>query len=68
MTARFVLLQVVGVPTVKFVAGEKLQTSAQELARKAASAAEAAIEASGQKSAAVEVKVLLVPISFDLSK
>ncbi|CAG9535611.1 unnamed protein product [Cercopithifilaria johnstoni] len=46
--------RVIGVPTVKFVGGEKLQSTAQELARKAANAAEAAIEASGQKSAAVE--------------
>uniref|UniRef100_A0A8R1XPR5 DZF domain-containing protein n=1 Tax=Onchocerca volvulus TaxID=6282 RepID=A0A8R1XPR5_ONCVO len=46
--------RVIGVPTVKFVGGEKLQNTAQELARKAANAAEAAIEASGQKSAAVE--------------
>uniref|UniRef100_A0A0R3S5U1 DZF domain-containing protein n=1 Tax=Elaeophora elaphi TaxID=1147741 RepID=A0A0R3S5U1_9BILA len=46
--------RVIGVSTVKFVGGEKLQSSAQELARKAANAAEAAIEASGQKSAAVE--------------
>ncbi|OZC05926.1 zinc finger, C2H2 type, partial [Onchocerca flexuosa] len=46
--------KVIGVPTVKFVGGEKLQNTAQELARKAANAAEAAIEASGQKSAAVE--------------
>lgn len=53
MTANY--LQVIGVPTVKFVGGEKLQSTTQELARKVANAAEAAIEASGQKSAAVEV-------------
>lgn len=44
----------------KFVVGEKLQTTAQELARKAAIAAEAAIEASGQKNAAVEVNEYLL--------
>ncbi|VDN01120.1 unnamed protein product [Thelazia callipaeda] len=46
--------RVIGVPAVKFVGGDKLQNSAQELTCKAVNAAEAAIEASGQKNAAVE--------------
>ncbi|VDK80238.1 unnamed protein product [Litomosoides sigmodontis] len=45
--------RVIGVSTVKFVGGEKLQSGTQELARRVVNA-EAAIEASGQKSAAVE--------------
>lgn len=40
-----------GITSLKFVGAEKLHVTAQEAARKA----EAAIEASGQKSAAVEV-------------
>lgn len=41
-----------------FVGGQKLQSTAQDLARKAAGAAEAAIEAAGQKNAAVEVQFI----------
>uniref|UniRef100_A0A915BLQ4 DZF domain-containing protein n=1 Tax=Parascaris univalens TaxID=6257 RepID=A0A915BLQ4_PARUN len=44
--------RVVGIPTVSFVGGQKLQTS--ETAVKSTGAADAALEAAGQKNAAVE--------------